>query len=248
MAGVVTEKGRIACSTAVLAGGAWSRLFCSTAGVTLPQLKVLGSALRTNPIAGSPETALWATGFGMRRRLDGGFTIANGSSSRVDIVPDSVRFMRLFLPALRAEWKSLRVRLGRRFMAEWGEKAQLSPDRPTVFERVRVLDPEPETGLNEGALASVEAAFPALRGATIAQHWAGLIDVTPDAVPVIAPVETVPGFLIATGFSGHGFGIGPGAGRLVADLVSGDAPVADPAPFRLSRFFDGSKIQLEAGF
>jgi glycine/D-amino acid oxidase-like deaminating enzyme len=248
LAGVVTEKGRIACGAAVLAGGAWSRLFASTAGVTLPQLKVLSSVLRTDPIAGGPDTALWATGFGMRRRLDGGFTIANGSSTRVEIVPDSVRFMRQFLPLLKAEWKSLRLRIGRRFVEEWGETAQLAPDRPTVFERVRILDPEPEAALSDGALATVKAAFPALQGATVAQHWAGLIDVTPDAVPVISPVEAVPGFFIATGFSGHGFGIGPGAGRLVADLVSGDAPVADPTPFRLSRFFDGSKIQLEAGF
>jgi glycine/D-amino acid oxidase-like deaminating enzyme len=58
----------------------------------------------------------------------------------------------------------------------------------------------------------------------------------------------VPGFFIATGFSGHGFGIGPGAGRLVADLVSGHTPIADPAPFRLSRFSDGSKIRVESGF
>jgi glycine/D-amino acid oxidase-like deaminating enzyme len=121
-------------------------------------------------------------------RLDGGFTIASGSSPRVDIVPDSFRFMRQFLPLLKAEWESLRPRIGRRFAEEWGEPAQLAPDRPTVFERVRVLDPEPEIGLNAGALASVKAAFPALQGATVAQHWAGLIDVTPDAVPVISPV------------------------------------------------------------
>ena len=56
------------------------------------------------------------------------------------------------------------------------------------------------------------------------RHGAGMIDVTPDAVPVISPVDAVPGFFIATGFSGHGFGIGPGAGRLAADLVSGDTP------------------------
>jgi glycine/D-amino acid oxidase-like deaminating enzyme len=246
--GVVTEKGRIASSAVVLAGGAWSRLFCVSAGVTLPQLKVLGSVLRTNPIAGGPDSALWATGFGMRRRLDGGFNIANGSSSRVDLVPDSFRFMGQFLPALRAEWKSLRLRLGRRFLEEWGEQGYLAPDRPTVFERVRILDPEPETALNQGALANVKAAFPALQGATIAQHWAGLIDVTPDAVPVISAVDRIPGFFIATGFSGHGFGIGPGAGRLMADLVSGDGPVVDPSPFRLSRFSDGSKIRIEAGF
>jgi glycine/D-amino acid oxidase-like deaminating enzyme len=66
------------------------------------------------------------------------------------------------------------------------------------------------------------------------------MDVTPDAVPVIGPVDSLPGFFISTGFSGHGFGIGPGAGRLMADLVAGDAPVVDPAPFRFGRFADGS--------
>jgi glycine/D-amino acid oxidase-like deaminating enzyme len=62
------------------------------------------------------------------------------------------------------------------------------------------------------------------------------MDVTPDAVPVIDEVKRIPGFFIATGFSGHGFGIGPGAGRLMADLVAGDTPVVDPRPFRLDRF------------
>jgi glycine/D-amino acid oxidase-like deaminating enzyme len=63
-----------------------------------------------------------------------------------------------------------------------------------------------------------------------------MIDATPDAVPVISTVASVPGFHIATGFSGHGFGIGPGAGRLMADLVSGDTPIVDPKPFALDRF------------
>jgi glycine/D-amino acid oxidase-like deaminating enzyme len=55
-------------------------------------------------------------------------------------------------------------------------------------------------------------------------------------VPVIGEVSSIPGFFLATGFSGHGFCIGPGAGRLAADLVAGDTPVVDPAPFRFSRF------------
>ena len=67
-----------------------------------------------------------------------------------------------------------------------------------------------------------------------------MIDVTPDAVPVISPVDAVPGLIVATGFSGHGFGIGPGAGRLVADLATGSTPVVDPHDFRLSRYSDGS--------
>ncbi|MBV9199597.1 MAG: FAD-binding oxidoreductase, partial [Alphaproteobacteria bacterium] len=83
-------------------------------------------------------------------------------------------------------------------------------------------------------------AFPVFRNAVVAESWGGMIDVMPDAIPVISPVEAVPGFYIATGFSGHGFGIGPGAGKLVADMVAGDPTLVDPAPFRLSRFTDGS--------
>ena len=57
------------------------------------------------------------------------------------------------------------------------------------------------------------------------------------------PVAGLEGFFIATGFSGHGFGIGPGAGQLVADMVTNRASAAVLAPFRLSRFFDGSPIR-----
>jgi glycine/D-amino acid oxidase-like deaminating enzyme len=74
-----------------------------------------------------------------------------------------------------------------------------------------------------------------------------MIDVTPDAVPVISPVAALPGFFVATGFSGHGFGIGPAAGRLAADLVTGDPPLVDPAPFRFERYRDGSRPQPMAG-
>ncbi len=46
--GVVTERGRIGCSSAVLAGGSWSRLFCRNLGITLPQLNVRASVMRTS--------------------------------------------------------------------------------------------------------------------------------------------------------------------------------------------------------
>jgi glycine/D-amino acid oxidase-like deaminating enzyme len=51
----------------------------------------------------------------------------------------------------------------------------------------------------------------------------------------------VPGFFIVSGLSGHGFGFGPGAGRLMADLVTGATPVVDPTTFRYSRFSDGTR-------
>ena len=113
-------------------------------------------------------------------------------------------------------------------------------DEVSPFERVRVLDPAPDPSAMANAPAELAKMFPAFAGLQVVESWAGLMDVTPDVVPVIGPVDRLPGFFIASGFSGHGFGIGPGAGRLMADLVAGDTPVVDPAPFRLGRFADGT--------
>ncbi|HUZ63573.1 MAG TPA: FAD-binding oxidoreductase [Acetobacteraceae bacterium] len=247
MVAAVTEKGRIACDAVVLAGGAWSRLFCGNLGLGLPQLKVRSSVMRTEPLDGAPEIAFLGHAFGVRKRLDGGYTIANREASIVEIVPDSFRLFFDFLPILQMEWRTLRLRLGSRFLAEWNTPGHWPLDRPSPFEAMRVLDPEPAASINTAALAALARAFPVFGQARIAQQWAGMIDVTPDAVPVIGPVESVPGFFVATGFSGHGFGIGPGAGRLMADLVTGDAPVVDPAAFRLSRFTDGSNPRPMSG-
>jgi glycine/D-amino acid oxidase-like deaminating enzyme len=108
---------------------------------------------------------------------------------------------------------------------------------------VRALDPAPDPFLIERARAGIIEAFPAFGTVSIAETWAGMIDVTPDAIPIISAVDKVPGFFIATGFSGHGFGVGPGAGRLMADIVMGKPPLVDPTPFRLARLTDGSNPQ-----
>ena len=71
-----------------------------------------------------------------------------------------------------------------------------------------------------------------------------MIDMMPDVVPVLDHVAALPGLTVATGMSGHGFGIGPGIGRVVADLVTGRAPGHDLHRFRLGRFFDGSKFEI----
>ncbi len=246
VAGVVTERGRIACDAVVLAGGAWSRLFCGSLDLRLPQLKVRSSVLRTAPIANAPEVSAWTRQFAYRKRLDGGYTIANGEANVVPIVPDTLRFLREFTPAIRATHRRLRPRLDDRFMTEARTPKKWALDKQSPFEDARMLDPAPTASINRSAAAALQAAFPAFRDMKIVQEWAGLIDVTPDAVPVISEVEAVPGLIVATGFSGHGFGIGPAAGRLAADLATGAPPIVDPHAFRFSRFSDGSPIVVEA--
>ena len=97
------------------------------------------------------------------------------------------------------------------------------------------------------AAKAIAEVFPIFHNMSITQHWAGMIDVTPDVVPVISEVDTVPGLVVATGFSGHGFGIGPAAGRLAAEIATGHRTIVDATPFRYSRFTDGSPITIESG-
>ncbi len=246
VSGVVTERGPIRCRSAVLAGGAWSRLFCGNLGLNLPQLKVLGSVLRTAPIEGAPELSAAGSDFAFRRRADGGYSVAHGGLTTVELTPDSFRLFSAFLPALRTERKHLKLHVGRTFLDELRRPRRWAADAVSPFERTRVLDPAPDRPLLDTALRAFRAAHPAFAAAREVERWGGLIDVTPDAVPVISPAP-VPGFFVATGFSGHGFGIGPGAGRLMADLVAGDAPAVDPAPYRFSRFTDGSPVRLDGG-
>jgi glycine/D-amino acid oxidase-like deaminating enzyme len=244
ISGVVTERGPIACDSIVLAGGAWSRLFCGNMGVELPALKVRASVMRTAPVEGAPEQNSGGRGFAFRKRLDGGYTVANRGAATAEIVPDSFRLFFQYMPALRAQWNDLRLRLGGRFIEELRTPRRWRLDEVSPFEQVRILDPKPDRDLLDQAYDNLTRIFPVFKGVEILDRWAGMIDVSPDVVPVIGPVPSTPGFFIASGFSGHGFGIGPGAGRLMADLVTGDPPIVDPKPFRLERFTDGSPLVI----
>ncbi len=242
---LLTEKGPVKCEAVVIAGGAWSRLILSAFDARLPQLKVRSSVFRTAPIEGGVEPAIAFSDFALRKRLDGGYTVASLTGSIADIAPDNFRFLRDFIPSLSSEWRSLRFRFGRQFFEEALQWKLRPADQVSIFEKIRVLDPEPHRATNAAILAKLKQAFPAFASATIAQEWAGYIDTMPDIIPVISPVPGMEGLIVATGFSGHGFGIGPGAGRLVADLASGETPVVDPTPFSISRFSDGSRLRIE---
>ncbi len=236
VSGVITEKGMIRCRTAVLSGGAWSRLFLGNLGIDFPQLKILGSVLRTTPMEGPPTHAVGASDYAFRKRADGGYTIAHRGANLAHIVPDSFRLLADFLPAFRKQRHELRLRLGHRFVEEARTPRRWAMDEVSPFERTRILDPQPDQAILAEGQRNLVKAFPAFRDMKVAATWGGLVDAMPDGVPVIGEVPRMPGFFLATGLSGHGFGIGPGAGRMIAELVSGGTPAVDMRPFRLDRF------------
>lgn len=242
--GVFTEKGRVACDQVVVAGGAWSSLFLRAEGVEIPQLAVLASVAATEPMAEIFPGNACDDDFAFRRRADGGYSIAPGAGHDFFVGPDAFRNLRTYLPVLKKDFRStsFRARAPRGYPDGWGTKRRWGGDEVSPFEGIRVLNPAPNMDRIDRVQRSFAAAFPGLGRPRLRAAWAGMIDTMPDVVPVVDRVEAVPGLVVATGMSGHGFGIGPGMGRVVADLVAGGAVGHDLLRFRLARFTDGSAL------
>ncbi len=109
---------------------------------------------------------------------------------------------------------------------------------------VGMSNPDQEPGFDqtvdeEFEIVNLEAAaarLPLLEGAGRASHGAGLYEVTPDAHPIIGSTP-VDGYLVVTGFSGHGFMHGPIAGKLISELViDGAYRTLDISSLDLARF------------
>lgn len=243
VAGIVTEHGGVAAQSVVCAAGAWSGLFCGAQGIRVPQLRVLGTVARTAPAPRLLDGQAWSPAVAIRRREDGGYTVAHGGASLHPLTPSTLRYFRLFLPAFLQGRESIRLALGREFFRALAAPARWRLDAPTPFERERVLDPAPETKVLGWMREELRRWHPAIADAPFVESWGGMIDASPDVLPVISAVPEFEGFCVATGFSGHGFGIGPGAGQLVADVVTGDADSRSLRAFRLGRFFDGTPIR-----
>ena len=78
--------------------------------------------------------------------------------------------------------------------------------------------------------------LPMLSKAPIRRTWGGLLDLTPDNLPILDQVSNIKGLIIASGFSGHGFGIGPAVGDILADLALQQTPKFPIEAFRFDRF------------
>ncbi len=81
--------------------------------------------------------------------------------------------------------------------------------------------------------------LPPLRHIRVVRQWAGLYNMTPDRTPILGPVEEVPGFYLACGFSGHGFMIAPMVGVLLAQSILGQKTEIPIEPMSLGRFARG---------
>ena len=246
VSGVITEAGLIKSPEVILAGGAWSSLFLQNMGIYLPQLSVRATVAATAPLPVVQMGGVADQNFAFRRRTDGGYSIASGRLNKLFIGPDAFRAFPKFLTQLRADpfGISLSPAAPKGFPDAWTTPRAWNSDELSPFEKMRVLNPGPDLKKIQKIRNRFESLFPHLGRIELKSSWAGMIDTMPDLVPIMDRATTIPGLTVGTGFSGHGFGIGPAAGRILAALSTGHKTGHDLTRFRLSRFSDGSKMQL----
>ncbi len=249
IAGVITEAGRVKADQVLVAGGAWSSLLLRRFGVKIPQLSVKNTVLATQPVENVYDGGAADHKLAFRRRRDGGYTLAPEGFHEFYIGPDALRHSIKFAAPLlrdplgRAYWPAS----PKHFPDSWGQARHWSMDGISPFETSRILNPAPHAKSVSRMLSDFQELFPHLGPVKAQATWAGMIDVMPDVVPVVDEVPHLPGLWIGTGMSGHGFGIGPAFGRILADMMSGAEAGHDMSRFAFARFTDGSKLVMGPG-
>ena len=242
--GIITEDGTVACEQVVLAAGAWSSLFAKKHGINLPQLSVRSTVAQTNPLPEFTSANSADEQLAIRRRVDGGYTLALTDRHDFFIGPDAIKLLRTYLPLLKISWRDIHLRpcATSGFPDAWLTPRKWTADQISPFEQNRVLEPQPNMKYVGLMVDRFVSRFPNVEKPRMLNSWAGMIDAMPDVVPVLDRTPGLEELVIATGMSGHGFGIGPGFGRCLALMLTGQKIEHDMSRFRFGRFTDGSTL------
>lgn len=231
--GVMTEDGFIGTSNVVVAAGAGSKALLRGVGLEVPFHFVGQTVALTTAVPKLTDACVWTGEIGFRQTRSGGIVLSSGGRGDVKVDIDSLASLvspRQMSQALPMYWKN-REYLRIRPRAVIGSLR--SRRNGGVFQDVARYSDVAHS------VETLSRYFPQIR-CDVSMAWAGTIDGTPDALPVIDEVGQPSGLVVATGMSGHGFGIAPVVGKIVADLVTSGSSSHDLSPFRLRRFRDGA--------
>ncbi|WP_234632553.1 NAD(P)/FAD-dependent oxidoreductase [Agrobacterium vitis] len=236
--GVQTEYGSIRTPLVICTAGARTYRLISDSQPGFPQKVVRSTVSLTAPMADLKLPCFVGYGLGLRQRADGSCIIATDSGTDVDVTLDSFRAGGYFLRELWHNRKSFSLQLGKPLLDDVLERFSVPRAERAIHPKQEDIPP------NQKRVRKTAQLFSSLFGAEappkIVKSWAGNIDVMPDALPVIDGSGPVSGLIVATGFSGHGFGLGPAVGRTIADLSLGRTLSVDLSPFAASRFARGA--------
>ncbi len=234
--GVRTSLGEISAPSVVLAAGSFSAGLARAVGVVIPQKFVRQTVVLTEPVQAVTRAAAWTGDLFIRQDKSGSLRLAPSTRNEVVLDASSLRHTRLFLKSYLANRSQLRLRINPRGVARAATRLLGSAGGDVAV-------PAPDGEDIAFCLERIRGYFPELRDIRVLRAWAGEIDATPDALPVLDASAGPSGLVIATGMSGHGFGIAPVVGEVVAGLVNGEEVPFELRPFRSARFNDGSLLE-----
>ena len=239
--GVVTDRGTVKAPIVIVAAGAWTNRVLRWLDINMPQMRIRSSVGRTMPLEQRiTDIAAWTPSLGFVQRKDQCFTVSGLDITDHDVTLSSLRYAKYFFRELIENRHLISLHFGHPFVLDLIGRLPGSSVLKDPLHRGRISDPMPNSKQINKCLAELHRTFPQTKDVPLKKAWAGHIDVTPDMLPVIDGSAGPDGLVIASGFSGHGFGIGPGAGATIAELASGKKPQIDLSDFSLDRFVSGA--------
>lgn len=223
------DRSKVSADAVAVAAGVWSDRLLKTAGVDLPLKMIWAQVAETEPIDKVVRGYIRGPEYGFRQMPSGRIRYGMGGFYRTGtkhaIQMNDLRNLRLWGPILRRHRGSVRLRVDRRFF--------------NPFHRVGVAPKGFEAPFSSRWLADatrrLKAAYPELADLQLHRKWTGLIEMTPDGLPVLGRAPGVDRLYMAAGFNGQGFSLGPVVGRVLAEAICGkDSDVLHR--YRLARF------------
>ena len=243
VASVRSGEDEVACQVLICAAGAHSARMCRMAGLDLPLRRTRATVAATRAIA--PLTSLAVKGLGVSFRQEPGGAMILGRSGTgaadYDLTLESFRHLGWFLPNYLKNRDQIRLHLGKPLLKDLLRSLPGSRTKRYPFAHTVDMEPQANPSLAEENQQAFMAHFPHLGEVPVDRIWAGVIDTTPDAIPVLGAVPGLEGFILAAGFSGHGFGMAPVVGQVIADLVLDGRTDLDLHPLRYTRFAEGAQ-------
>jgi glycine/D-amino acid oxidase-like deaminating enzyme len=232
--GLVTSRGAIDAPAVVLTGGIWTSQLAASVGVNVPIMPVVLSQCETEPLEPLFGPTLRCFPFGARQRPDGRISLSAGMNTIVDhyLSLASLRNLGLWSSRFLANRQAIRLRV------DWPRLASELRSRSVgaAGHMDRVTERQPNRKLMEASLAAAAAMIPRLHDARIARSWTGVVDMSPDGLPIIDARTGVEGLVVVSGLSGHGLALGPAIGRIAADLAVDGTTMQPLDAFSLRRF------------
>jgi sarcosine oxidase subunit beta len=233
--GLETSRGFIEARNVIVTGGVWTPNLVATVGVDVPIMPVVHGQAESVPTDVRVDPTVRAFRFGFRQRPDGRLVLSAGINARVEYWLNfaATRNARLWASRYRANRGNVRLRFDRALtMRQLRDRSRLSARHiPVATEPPATRRADIDAGL-----AALKRTMPAFEQLRIERYWSGLLDVSPDGLPIIDHQEGPDGFAFVTGLSGHGLALGPVIGEITADIALEGATARPIHPFRLARF------------